>query len=230
MIKEYNFSFNDLVIDHKLIKDVLGYEDVPLPAPFDDYFEEALAYACNLDDILATFIIVEDVRVVERGRIVKAGGHEFKVGKTVCGELKGSEKLAFFVCTAGKTISEKSAILLKGENPVLGYVYDVLGSAIVEASGDRLQSFLKKEVENSGQKITNRYSPGYCHWNVADQHKLFALFGNSPCGVSLTPSALMNPVKSISGIIGIGHEVKYREYQCELCSSENCVYRKVSGR
>jgi cobalamin-dependent methionine synthase I len=117
--------------------------------------------------------------------------------------------------------------MLKGENPVLGYVYDVLGSAIAEAAGDQIESFLKKEVAPEGEKITNRYSPGYCNWNVADQHKLFSLLGNSPCGVTLTESALMHPVKSISGVIGIGPTVKYRDYQCTLCLSENCVYRRV---
>jgi cobalamin-dependent methionine synthase I len=134
------------------------------------------------------------------------------------------------VCTAGKTISERSVKLLKGEDPVLGYVYDVMGSAIADAAGDRMQLFLKQESELSGERITNRYSPGYCQWNVSDQHKLFALFPGSPSGVILTPSALMLPVKSISGVIGIGRNVKYRDYQCDLCTSENCIYRKTSFR
>lgn len=152
---------------------------------------------------------------------------QLSVGKAVCNELKGSERLAFYVCTAGKTISEKSTSLLQGDDPVLGYVYDVLGSIITEAAGDRMQSFLKSGIEINGDQLTNRYSPGYCQWPVSDQHKLFSFFHENICGVSLTDSSLMHPVKSISGVIGIGKDVKYREYVCTLCSSSNCIYRKI---
>jgi len=229
MIKEFSFDFSDLVIDLELVHEVLGYGEGQLPEPFDVYLEEALIEAAGLRDIKATYRIVENVTIDPKSRIAVANGQEFKVGKTVSGELSASEHLAFYICTAGEKISEKSAILLKGDDPVLGYVYDLLGSSIAEAAADKIQSFIKKEVENSGKKITNRYSPGYCNWSVADQHKLFSLFGDSPCGVRLTDSALMHPVKSTSGVIGIGSEVKYRDYQCTLCSSVNCVYRRVRG-
>jgi len=227
MIRQFNFSFDELTIDQQEIRKVLGYDGKLLPSPFDDYFEEAISYASNLLDIRATYRLVEEAFVDKTKSVLLAAGNEFKIGKTVCNELKGSEQLAFFVCSAGKSISEKSALLLRGEDPVLGYVYDVLGTAIVEAAGDLMQSHLKQEIEKEGKKITNRYSPGYCHWNVSDQHKLFSLFQDSPCGVSLTASSLMFPIKSISGVIGIGQNVRYRTYQCTLCLSENCVYKRV---
>jgi hypothetical protein len=225
--KEFNFSFNELVIDYQMINSVLGYENVPLPEPFDNYLKEALSFAGKLPDIKAVYRLADKPVFKDKNRTIKAGEYEFNVAKTVYTELLGSDQLAFFVCTAGKTICEKAALLLKGEDPVYGYIFDLLGSAIVEATCDKMQSHLKDVIEKSGSKITNRYSPGYCHWSVADQHKLFALLGETPCGVSLTDSFLMNPVKSVSGVIGIGRDVKYREYQCTLCLSENCAYRKL---
>jgi hypothetical protein len=229
MIKNYSFKFNELNIDLPLISEMLGYADGQLPEPFNLYLEEALNEATNLTDIKAAYSVVDDVTIDQKSRFIIADGKEFKVGKTVCGELTGSENLAFYICTAGKTISEKSAILLKGDDPVLGYVYDVLGSGIAEAAADKIQSYIKQEIESSGKKITNRYSPGYCNWSVADQHNLFSFFEDAPCGVTLTQSALMHPVKSTSGVIGIGRDVKFRDYQCTLCSSVNCVYRKIRG-
>ncbi len=229
MMKEFSFRFDELKIDIPLIHEVLGYSEGNLPEPFNLYLEEALNEAEKLEDIKACFRIVANVSIDQKNRIASAEGLDFNVGKTVCSELESSESLAFYICTAGKLISEKSATLIKGEDPVLGYVYDVLGSAIAEAAADSIQSYIKNEVLNSGKKITNRYSPGYCNWSVIDQHKLFSLFDESPCGVSLTHSALMHPVKSTSGIIGIGTDVKYRDYQCTLCSSVNCVYRRVKG-
>ena len=227
MIKEYNFKFDELIINEEEISPVLGYGDSPLPAPFDEYVKMALYDAKYLTDIRGAYTILEDVKIDDKKYRLRAGEQELNVGKAVCSELKGAERLAFYVCTAGKTISEKSTNLLQGNDPVLGYVYDVLGSIITEAAGDRMQTFLKCETEIIGDQLTNRYSPGYCQWPVSDQPKLFSFFHKNICGVSLTDSSLMHPVKSISGVIGIGKNVKYREYVCTLCSSKNCIYRKI---
>jgi hypothetical protein len=226
MIKEYNFKFDELIINQEEISSVLGYGDGPLPAPFDEYVKMALCDAKSLTDIRSAYRILDNVIIDYKWYRLLAGKQEFNLGKAVCNELRGAERLAFYVCTAGKTISEKSASLLHGNDPVLGYVYDILGSIITEAAGDRMQSFLESETKINGDQLTNRYSPGNCQWPVSDQQKLFSFFHENICGVSLTDSTLMYPVKSISGVIGIGKNVKYRECVCTLCSSKNCIYRK----
>ena len=227
MIKEYGFYFNDLAIDTRKVFDVLGFEGGFLPAPFDDYFQQAWDLAGELTDIRASFCIVEDVSVdVGNNRIV-ANEHGFNVGRIVSQALRGSEKFAFIVSTAGKYFSDTVARLLK-EEPVEGYVYDVLGNFIAESAGDKVQSLVIDELKGNNLNITNRYSPGYCNWDVADQHKLFSFFpGHSPAGVQLTSAALMQPVKSISGIVGLGVDVKYSEYMCDYCNSKDCVYKKL---
>jgi hypothetical protein len=226
MIRNFHFRFEELIIDQEEIVDKLGYTNGSLPAPFDVYLEDAVRFAEGLNEIKGAYLISENIVVNVGSRTIFASGQEFNAGKTVCKELEGSDRLFIFVCTAGSTISEKSAKLLKGKDPVLGYIFDILGSAIAEAAADRMQNILKQEIEKEGSNITNRYSPGYCNWPVSEQHKLFSLFDGIACGVTLTTSALMQPVKSISGIIGIGPDVRFREYQCELCSSANCAYRK----
>jgi len=226
-LKEYKFNYSDLSVDLQSLHSILGYPGAPLPAPFDEYLEEALEFASHLSDIRATWLIVDDIQMEpSTGRII-AGGQTFMTGKTVCKELRNSEKLLFFVCTAGKSISEMSAVLLRGDDPAKGYIFDQVAIFIADAVGNRLQQLVREELP-AGKLITNSYSPGYCHWDVADQHLLFALFPPAPGGVTLTDSALMNPVKSTSGVIGIGEAVSYREYPCALCLSVNCIYRKVS--
>ena len=225
-MKEYEFKLDELKIDRSGIVRILGYQEDDFPEPFRSYLDQAEHDCGKLTDLRGTFRITGPLRMGDNRKSVFAGGIGFEVGRTIFHELKGSEMAAFFICTAGRTISEESSQLLHGDDPVLGYIYDVLGSAIAEAVGDRVQEMIRLVAEKAGAKITNRYSPGYCHWDVADQHKLFSLFGNSPCGVTLTPSALMNPVKSISGIIGIGRNVTFRDYQCSLCHQKNCVYRE----
>lgn len=222
----YNFRFDELAIDIAKVTEVLGYTGNILPGPFDSYLETALSEAANLIDIKGTYVVINDISIDSKNYILYAQQHKFNLGKAVCNELKGSDQIALYVTTAGKTISERSADLLSGKEPVLGYIFDVLGSLITEAASDQLHLILQSEISKNKDKLTNRYSPGYCQWPVDDQFKLFSFFPYNICGVTLTDSALMNPVKSVSGIIGIGKTVKFREYVCALCSSKDCIYRK----
>lgn len=224
MNQERSFTFEELEVDRKEIIEALGYTEDTLFEPFPTYLSDAYKRCSQLKDIKGAFQIF-DIEDCSKKNAICVQNMEFRVGKTIRGELNGAESVAFFVCTAGAEISQLADDLLKGDDPVFGYVYDVIGSAIAEAVGDRIQESIGINAQEKGQKITNRYSPGYCHWNVADQHKLFFLFGGTVCGVTLTSSALMYPVKSISGLIGIGDDVKFHDYQCDLCEMENCVYR-----
>lgn len=226
MIKEFTFPFSDLVIDRHAMEAVLGFPG-GCPEPFHSYLDEAVRFAEKLPDIRAAYRIMDGIEMDGKGSLLSAGGVEFHVGRMIKREIRKSERIAFFICTAGELISAKSKNLLAGDNPVLGYLYDVAGSFIAEAAGDRMQQLLAGELAATGEKMTNRYSPGYCQWPVSGQQALFSLFDGKTCGVSLTPSSLMLPVKSISGLIGIGSRVNYREYQCELCNMKNCTYRKV---
>ena len=107
-----------------------------------------------------------------------------------------------------------------------GYVYDVIGSEIVEAAADKMQGELEKTMLASGKGITNRYSPGYCGWDVVEQQKLFRLMPDNFCGITLSESSLMYPFKSVSGFIGAGKNVKRLPYACHLCDMEDCIYRR----
>lgn len=229
MIHELAFCFDDLKVERSAVESALGFSG-EVPEPFNLYLDEAWAFSQNLPDIQAVYTLVKGIETDMKSPVLNAGGQEFLVGFLIKKEIRQSENVAFFICTAGKQISDRSKSLMQGENPPLGYVYDVLGSFIAEAVGDKMQEILLKEVSLSGHKITNRYSPGYCQWPVSDQPKLFSLFQEKTCGVSLTPSALMTPIKSISGLIGTGRDVRFRDYKCELCGMSSCTYRTLSAK
>jgi len=102
----------------------------------------------------------------------------------------------------------------------------MIGSEVVEAAADKMHEMLCEEMQEIGLKISNRYSPGYCGWDVSEQKKLFQFFPEKYCGIQLLESCLMTPIKSISGIIGIGPYIHFRGYNCGQCEMENCIYRK----
>ena len=73
--------------------------------------------------------------------------------------------------------------------------------------------------------ITNRYSPGYCVWHLKEQKSLFSLLPAEYCNITLTDSCLMQPIKSVSGLIGIGANGKQKTYLCSICELSHCLYR-----
>ena len=49
-----------------------------------------------------------------------------------------------------------------------------------------------------------RYSPGYCGWHVSGQINLFNTLTPEKIGITLGESCLMNPLKSVSGVLVAG--------------------------
>lgn len=228
MIHTVSYSFGELTLDRNYLSAMLGFPDGILPEPFDQYVAEAIQEAESLCEIRGAFCFQQKSEFNAGKSCISVDRIEFGIGKTVAKELRNSTSVALFICTAGEGISRRSKELLAGENPVLGYILDTLGSMIVETATDQLQKEIMRMALSQGFSITNRYSPGYCKWSVGDQHKLFSFFPPNCCGISLTDSALMHPIKSVSGMIGLGKEVKYREYTCDLCSQVECFHRNFT--
>ena len=122
---------------------------------------------------------------------------------------------------------EYSKKISSDKDPLLGYIYDVLGSVVVEKATDKMENRLQESLRSENLNLSDRFSPGYCDWLVAEQKKLFELLPSDFCQVSLSDSCLMSPIKSVSGFIGIGAGLKQSGYQCNWCSDENCIYGKI---
>jgi hypothetical protein len=154
-------------------------------------------------------------------------GNSFSVGKIIAGKLKHVVAVALFAATAGPG-PESLARELMGRGLYLeGYIVDLIGTAMVESMADQIHRKIAENAATLEMKVTNRYSPGYCSWKVDEQQKLFLLMPAEPCGIALTETSLMTPIKSVSGIIGIGPGVTFSEDICEVCPMKNCTFRKT---
>ena len=220
------FGFSDLEITVPQIEQILGYKQGESPETISELIESLLKESESFVSVKAEYRIFDGVKLNDMEKTININNSIFDIKKIVFNQIRNSESIAIFLCTAGKEIGIKSRIAMAEGDLLTGYVYDVIGSEIVEATADLMQSSLKIKVAGDGRKITNRYSPGYCGWDVAEQHKLFQLMPCNYCGIRLTSSALMDPVKSISGFIGIGENVRFNSYTCDLCGMKDCIYRK----
>jgi hypothetical protein len=154
----------------------------------------------------------------------------FYLEKILASSIKKSSSIIFFISTVGSQVEQLSKQLIKDGHLLEGLIVDIIASEIAEEVARLIYERIKVDMEKKGLKITNRYSPGYCNWPVSDQQKLFSLFKNETCGVHLTESSLMVPIKSVSGIIGVGPNVKYQEYFCDKCKMDSCIYRDSKGK
>ncbi|HNT93837.1 MAG: hypothetical protein H6545_02300 [Bacteroidales bacterium] len=203
----------------------MGYSRGAAPEPLTEVIGEVSEDLISLGDVRAEYIIFTPVKCNSFIKTVETEGVVFNVKPIIFSQVKKAEEVALFICTAGPEAGERSRRYMKEGDLLRGYVYDVIGSEVVENAADRMQEALRASVAARGMNITNRFSPGYCGWDVAEQHKLFSFFKDNYCGITLTASALMNPIKSVSGFIGIGREVIYAPYNCSMCDDKNCLYR-----
>ncbi|HMN48300.1 MAG TPA: vitamin B12 dependent-methionine synthase activation domain-containing protein [Ignavibacteriaceae bacterium] len=226
VINEFHFdNINHQVDENRIIK-LLGYEKANAPEPVIDSIQQSLKELQSVLSFTGGYKIFESDLVEIDKKFVKIGGITFDTGKIISFNLKGSDTIAIIVATIGDKVTNYLRNLLDNGEPLTGYIADQIASEIVESWVDVIESELEKYVNQSGFKITNRYSPGYCGWNVSDQHNLFSLLPEKFCGISLTESALMIPIKSVSAFVGIGKNVERKDYECSICDIEFC-YKRV---
>ena len=221
---EVAIGFGDLEIDRAAVVEVMGYRAGAMPEHFGELLDAALAQAAALSVVRAGYRLVAAGRVDERPGAVVLGGTVFSTQKIVAGALLRAERAAVFTCSIGPAMEEWTRAMMP-DDPALGYIADAVGSAVAEALADRLHDHIGAQMARHGWRITNRYSPGYCNWSVAEQHRLFALLPPQFCGITLGESALMHPMKSVSGVIGVGTAVTHADYLCDVCGVRDCTYR-----
>lgn len=224
--KTFIFDFSELNLSGQRIENDLGYRQGDDSQLVTGLIEETLKEAAEFAGVKAEYRIYDEIELISEDKSLEINKVRFQIDKTIFRELKNSDSIAVFVCTAGEGTGMRSRKAMQDGDPLKGYILDVIGSEIVDSAADLMQNRLENAIKASGKKITNRYSPGYCGWHVSEQHKLFQLMPDNFCGISLTHSALMNPVKSVSGIIGIGKDVKFNPYTCDLCGRQDCIYKR----
>jgi len=178
--------------------------------------------------------VIMDISVIDFEEVYHGEGRN--EAETPLGEIfRSSDSLALFAVTIGKGVSAEIMRLFGDNDFPLGSALDAAASAGTEMTAQALESyyidFLKKRNGlNSSQGIL-RFSPGYCGWHITAQKKLFDLLNPAEIGMSLRESFLMQPLKSISGVIVCGRKGIFNfedSYPfCAECETRSCRERIV---
>jgi len=135
-----------------------------------------------------------------------------------------------FTATVGGRVTAAIRGLFERNEPALAAMLDSAASA----AADRLAELLGLRVlagAGNGRRVL-AYSPGYCGWHVSGQRALFAALGPEEIGVTLNASFLMEPLKSVSGVLVSAvpevHRFAAAYPFCADCRDQPCRARMAS--
>lgn len=224
---EATLTYDQLGITPADIYEQMGYGDAQPDADVTAEVERLVDEIRTIIHPRYCFFLTKG-ELAPRTCLLEACGRRFMLGRIIAHQLRGASAFAFFVATAGMEFEQFQHRLKEEGDMVRVFIADAIGSVIAEKTADRMEEALQRQIDTAGWKHTNRFSPGYCGWHVSAQQDLFKLFpSEAPCGVSLTDSSLMLPIKSVSGIIGIGSDVRKLPYSCGICGYQNCYKRRA---
>lgn len=221
-----NIENDQLKVDLKDILSLLGTENGAIDSHTEELIGSCLAECREILLPQAAFVRIPALET-DSEDMLSMEGIQFRTGKIIKRMLSGAEAYAILIVTIGQGPESRARQLLEQGEFLEGYITDLLASALVDSVADQVQEQIRHLVAEQGWVISNRYSPGYCSWDVSEQQKLFSLFPENSCNIQLTDSSLMTPIKSISALIGLGPSVRFQDYTCEICSMKECAYRKT---
>lgn len=207
------------------IREALRYLGIPNPTG------ELLREAEKIADELAGTIqprhfyrVFELERLAEVVRLQDAG--IALTGSTALAMLAQCGRAAVLVCTLGARFDAR-LLALQARDMAKAVIYDALGSAFVETGCDEAEQEIAARFPDL--YLTDRFSPGYGDLPLDVQPALCAaLDAGRRLGVTVTQSLLMNPVKSVTAIIGLSATPQPARIRgCAFCNlRENCQFRK----
>ncbi len=225
-MQTYTLTLSDLEINKDEIYLNLGYGGQTPDQQFIEMIDEMLEQINNFCAPQAGYIISPGI--IQDKNHIQINDIRIKVGPVITRYLNNSTHFAAFVVTAGEEF-DNYLERLKAEGDLISeFLAYSIGTEIAEATVRFVTDRITEEADKSEFKMTHSYSPGHCSWHVREQKQLFSLLPEKPCGVELNESSLMHPVKSVSGIIGLGKDIEFTPHGCEICGMKTCYKRKVN--
>ena len=156
--------------------------------------------------------------------------------------LAGATYAALWAVTVGPGLDERLAELTAAGEITGAAALDAVGSAAAEQAAEAMHGHLAALAWQRGFVATGRFSPGYGDFGLVHQRVFAEALDLDRIGVTLTPSLLLTPQKSITAVLGwrrrpddaapgdalSGDEVcgsRANGGRCQACTVRECTYR-----
>lgn len=150
-------------------------------------------------------------------------------GRDIYRHLKDARYCALLACTLGMA-SERKLRMLGSQHPLESAVFDAACSAYVEAAVGQMDDAVRDSAAQLGLSCNWRFSCGYGDCPLAAQRGIVAALNAARLiGLTVTPTNLLLPTKSVTAMIGLFdgpvHDAKSRP-TCNNCRlREECRFR-----
>jgi len=230
MRKILNISIDSVVPDFSAVLKLQGFPDGIKP-------DERLL------KLIGKAILAYKQKAIPMGIIMEVQKEEFEeifigegrneLGSPVKPIFYKSDDLALFAVTIDEDVCEEITKSFQLNDFVHGSLLDSVASEGTEMAAQELEDYYKQHLTKIGRFNSNngilRFSPGYCGWHISSQRKLFQYLKPEDIGITLNDSFLMQPIKSISGVIISGKKEIF-EFEdtfsfCRDCATNICKER-----
>lgn len=197
----------------------------PRSAAVIEQVDRQLAQSRRLLKARAAYVIRKVDRMTDTE--LKLGGCPTFHGP-IAGFLKPAMRVAVFVVTVGDALERVAQEAMDAGRTLEGFTLDAVGSAAADAATDALAEHLTWHEAGPDESLTPPFSPGYCGMSIDQQAPLFSIVDGRAVGVELLPTMVMRPIKSVSGLLGIGpaEAVMVHGVPCQWCDLDDCKMRR----
>ena len=203
--------------------------EVAISPRIDALFDRALSV---FERVAEPRAVVAGVTPEEFGALYRAADRD-PAGAPLDRIAPRADALALHVATVGIGVTAAIDDLFASNDPALAAMLDGVASEaanrLTRVAGDSWVASLREcGVLTSDTRVLS-YSPGYCGWRVTGQRPLFEVLMPGDIGVVLNDHCLMQPLKSVSGVLVAG-PAKIHRFPPDYPFCEDCVGRECRAR
>ena len=230
MTQTVEFTPSDVAPDRDA---VLEHQGIPVGTVVKDHIEHLYKQATDLlAETVSPVGIMCEISQSNFATVYHGDGRN--ENSTPVGNIFGeADHLALFVVTLGERTCTEITRRFESNDFAIASMLDATASIAADQAAELMERRFSDELKEREWSTENggvlRYSPGYCGWHISGQKKLFEFLDPGLIGVTLRDSFLMEPLKSVSGVIIAGpreiHKFAIDFGFCEQCETRSCRQR-----
>lgn len=214
-------------IDRKKLFKQIGYKDTSAISPaVKESIEQVISSGLRLIEpkLAAKRCNIKVQR--DKSRVWVEGNVYFN-GNFITKHLKNCCEAIIFLVTAGPVISKEIESAFKENDYLKAMILDGLADLAIENIIMQYWNRLVEDIKAEGLGITGFISPGHLDFGVDQQRSIFKILDGNKIGLNLTDSCLIMPIKSASGLYGLGKGIGISRdnHNCQHCTIHDCPYR-----
>jgi hypothetical protein len=206
----------------------LGYQGQPLSPELDRRIDDTVARCIRIARsrmCMASYAVREigAQGVALEGCTLRLTGHD------IVEHLADASEVMLFATTLGAGI-DRELRRLSLTDALEQVIFDAAATALVERATDAAEARARAYAAEANAYTSWRFSPGYGDLPLGAQGDfLAALDATRQLGITLTPSDLMVPTKSVTALVGIHPTAQPGLVSsCSICSlSDFCTIRQT---